>query len=266
MKGWFRESMDYYVYLNEMIRDFEYIIKYKKRFRIEHGFLDEIKKYSVQCSVPLPAKTIFYRARICDEDFIRKKELETLRYCRYNCAYCYKDYTNKRDTSRFSLPFAGYDEIGSFVPSNNEIISDGRLNPCYIPVLYVAEDKDTALYEVRPNTNSFVNLAEIELLRQINLFDISLPRECTGSDFITFKRTLSVLFSRIINNPKEYMITQYISEFIHDLGFDGIRFNSSLKFDGINLGIFDIDACKAISSDLFEVTQIKYDYRALFRD
>jgi len=258
--------MEYWIKLYEMLKDFEQQIKYKKRYRIEHPFLDEVKKWANQCLLVIKPKKIFYRARICDEQFINEKGLESLRYCKYHCAYCFKPCSNKRDLSKFNLPFGGYDEKDSFVPDSYDLIKDGRLNPYYIPVLYVAESRDTALYEVRPNTKSIINLAEIELLHEINVFDIADKVISETSDFMIFKNILSILFSRIVTEPKEYIVTQFIAEFIQDIGFDGIRFDSSLHTEGINLGIFDIDACKAISSDLFEITGIRYHYKALFDD
>lgn len=258
--------MEYYIKLYEMLKDFEHQIKYKKRYRIKHPFLDEIEKFATQCCLIIESGKIFYRARICDEQFINEKGLDLLRYCKYNCAYCFKPDSNKRDLSKFALPFAGYSEKESFVPTNYDLINDGRLNPYYIPILYVAEERDTALYEVRPNTNAIVNMAEIELLHEVKTFDITHKHTYKTSEFMVFKDVLSTLFSRIVTNPREYIVTQFISEFIQDMGFDGIRFDSSLHTNGVNLGIFDIDSCRAISSDLYEVIGIEYGYRTLFKD
>ncbi len=41
------------------------------------------------------------------------------------------------------------------------------------------------------------------------------------------------------------------------MGFDGLRFNSSLYESGINLVLFNPEDCKAVSSDLVEVKSIK---------
>ncbi len=40
----------------------------------------------------------------------------------------------------------------------------------------------------------------------------------------------------------EYLPTQYLCEYIRELGYDGIRFCSSVKKGGINVVIFDTEA------------------------
>ena len=40
------------------------------------------------------------------------------------------------------------------------------------------------------------------------------------------------------------------------MGFDGLRFRSSLHKKGVNIVLFNPDDCNAISSDLIEVKEI----------
>ena len=55
----------------------------------------------------------------------------------------------------------------------------------------------------------------------------------------------------------QYLPTQYITEEIKKLGFEGLKFNSSLKQGGINVVLFDIDSCTALSSDIVKVESIE---------
>lgn len=54
-----------------------------------------------------------------------------------------------------------------------------------------------------------------------------------------------------------YMPTQYLGEIIKQMGFDGLRFNSSLKKGGVNIVLFDDKKCKAIRSDIIKVGNIE---------
>ena len=54
-----------------------------------------------------------------------------------------------------------------------------------------------------------------------------------------------------------YLPTQYLGEIIKQMGFDGIRFKSSLKRGGINLVLFDDKRCKAVRSDMVKVNDIE---------
>ena len=68
------------------------------------------------------------------------------------------------------------------------------------------------------------------------------------------------MFSKPLNgDAQHYLPTQFLAEEIKRMGFDGLRFNSSLHKDGINVVLFDPDTCKAVSSELRMVNGIKLD-------
>lgn len=56
-------------------------------------------------------------------------------------------------------------------------------------------------------------------------------------------------------------ISHLISEYIKSLGYDGIRFSSSLHNDGINLTIYNYKKCEPISSREIKIENIKLDAR-----
>ena len=64
-------------------------------------------------------------------------------------------------------------------------------------------------------------------------------------------------FSKPTSNPDDYIPTQIIAEYIKSLGYDGIRYNSSLHFGGVNLTIFNYEKCEAVSSQDFRIEDIK---------
>lgn len=69
--------------------------------------------------------------------------------------------------------------------------------------------------------------------------------------------TIGAMFSRPYNgDASKYLSTQYIAEEIKNMGFDGLRFRSSLNKNGYNIVLFNPDDCVAVSSDLVEVKGI----------
>ena len=98
----------------------------------------------------------------------------------------------------------------------------------------------------------FVGLGEKET--DLRVFDIEndkvveLPR---------LYNTTGAMFSRPYNgDASKYLPTQYIAEEIKNMGFDGLRFRSSLNKNGFNVVLFNPDDCVAVSSDLVEVKGI----------
>lgn len=60
-------------------------------------------------------------------------------------------------------------------------------------------------------------------------------------------------------NVDEYLITQFITALAQNAGYDGLRFRSSLVYEGANYVIFDGDVCPAISSKMYVIPRVKYD-------
>lgn len=77
-------------------------------------------------------------------------------------------------------------------------------------------------------------------------------------------RMIQRAFSKPTNNSDDYIPTQVIAEYIRSLGYDGIRFNSSIHSGGVNLTIFNYKKCEAISSQDFRIEDIKLTARAAF--
>ena len=58
------------------------------------------------------------------------------------------------------------------------------------------------------------------------------------------------------DNELDYLPTQYLSEFIKSIGFDGVEFQSSLFSDGYNLAIFTPQKFECIKVEVFEIENI----------
>lgn len=162
--------------------------------------------------------------------------------------------------------FYGFDESGSDAPAA-QYVGDGRANAKYISFLYTAFDVETAIMEVVPKIEQPISVAEIEVSRDIKVFDFSSYHK--GEEGIGMKLvSLSRLFSLPnYNDESEYLPTQYLCEYIRELGFEGVCFNSSVNSNHKNLVIFDCEnATKPYiinGSKVYKVSEQKIKYEQI---
>lgn len=222
----------------------------ENRFFTDFRFLKLLFWYVKHCdtTIFLPAGKILYRARLYDRE---------------------------KDSEVKSPAFGGYGEKDSFVPPNGKYVPHGRANPDRIVYLYAAHSINTAIAEVSPPLKAEVSVAEIEVLEQLTLLSFySYCATSTGEDtkILEWKRNFVLALSRLFNRYYEdvhgYILCQYISEFIKNIGFDGIAFRSSkviqdLKFQkrDRNYTIFSYQKCKPVSSKLYFIYDHQYTLR-----
>jgi hypothetical protein len=199
-----------------------------------------------------------------------------------------QDYINKFQLQKLS--FWGFDEKGSDAPPEQKP-TQGRANSKGISPLYTARDLNTAISEIRPTIEQTVSVAEIKTLRSLKLFNFDFDEAFNKSELFKqpmsevkeqlgisiwqlqiFFDTISELFSRPSSrNNDNYQVPQYLSEHIRKLGFDGIKYKSSLKKDGSNIVLFDISKnenvnpknYKILSSSLHKIENIKITSKIL---
>ena len=138
----------------------------------------------------------------------------------------------------------------------------GRANPLGIPYLYLSDNQETVLYEVRASYLDELSIGTFHLKEKLNSVkivdfteDTSLFQPTNVNQTIKSK-LLRNKISRDLSKPMrrydseiEYIPTQFICEFIKIFtGASGIRFNSSLHTTGKNIVIFDQDLmeCKKV--------------------
>lgn len=102
------------------------------------------------------------------------------------------------------------------------------------------------------------------MYKKVLVYDFTkgIPTETEG-----YIKDLSILlpyprnkFPKPYNGQQEeYLPTQYLAETIKNMGFDGIRFKSSLNANGINIVLFDEKNCQPFSSDLVEIKGMSLD-------
>ncbi len=285
--------------VDEQVQQFENDLIYKNRFSSKHAVVKEIHKHKDEATIIVPPGKIYYRARIFKDFSIDKlvkyylrelgkseneiKEIlntwdKTQKVNALSNAQFFVSNDSQHKNSneqiairnaqlkwRKSVKFKGYGSRDSTAPEPNKV-TNGRANPDHIRYLYVCEDEDTPVYEVRPIIGDQVSVARFRLAKEVRLYDLSLPKKPfedqlfdSVDEYESAKlfNAIGTMFSRPFNGDHaKYIATQFLAEEIKNMGFDGLRFNSSLNTGGINVVLFDPDACKAISSELVEVKGI----------
>ena len=276
---------------NEQWKSFENELIYNNRFSSHHSIVKELHKKRDQATKVINKDTVFYRARCFDqtsfdklvsyylrengykekqiksilEEWSDQEKLLTLMPQIYNDVDSFENsalISAQRKWKRY-VKFKGWGEKDSSAP-NADLIGNGRANPDHIRYLYLCEDKTTPVYEVRPIIGQTVSVAKFKLLKDVKVYDLTLDiQDEIGEEKMqmpSLYNTIGQMFSRPYNGePTKYLPTQYLAEEIKNMGFDGLRFNSSLHSGGINVVLFDPEACKAVSSDLVEIKSINID-------
>ena len=271
----------------------EYVeeIKLKRRFFPKSQLLEEIKKVIPYAANTIKRGTKLYRARSYHT---------RLEYAKNELPYILSEFQNDfpdidwelgdfQNALMFSFldivnkdgetinqritelkgnkgSFYGYDEKGSDAPAAG-YAGNGRANARYISFLYTALDVETAIMEIAPKINLPISVAEIELNRDIKIFDFSIYRQ--GEEGIGIKLdSLSKLFSSPnYNDESEYLPTQYLCEYIRELKFEGLCFKSSVNLEHKNLVIFDCDnatkSYKINGSKVYNVSEQKIKFEQI---
>lgn len=243
----------------ELWHSFYQDVMYHQRYFISHPILDKLKAIAEKCELTLSPGSVYYRARIIDDKAASNEHMVAKCFGENSTEETRKWYKNKANK------FRGLSKEGSYVPPNPDVIRDGRSNPRFIRYLYVAESPTTAVFEVRPLLYNAVNVSGIEvkeLLRISNIaVDIDMNPEIEKSLDEWLLCFIQSAFSSPTNNPDDYIPTQIIAEYFRHLGYDGIRYSSSLHRGGYNLTIFDTSKCEAIFSTDLRLENIKIGLR-----
>lgn len=233
--------------------DFEHLIikwhEFRQNIKHEHRFINSLPleiealfKEKSKNSKILEKGEIFYRARIGSGD------------------------------KNVSIPFdANLSDMG--MPPL-DMVRMGRANPDGIRYLYLANRKETALAEVRPWCGAEVTIGDFELMDNILSMDFSYSSQMslfkvinsdqseTVMSEIAFFNNLSDEMSKPISPNEsylEYIPTQFITEVIKSVGYEGMIFNSSLS-DGLNVVLFSQNRINIVRTELYTVHRNNFDF------
>ena len=242
----------------ELWHSFHNEVKYHHRYFPSHPVLDKLAVFAEQCKLTVSAGRIYYRARIIDDNALSEHMI----------AKCYRQDCTEEERKWYhnkNNKFKGLSKEGSYVPPNPDLIRDGRSNPKFIRYLYIAESPTTAVFEVRPLLHNAVNVAGIEVKEQLTIsniavgIDVDATKDNSVDEWLMY--FIQTAFSSSTNNPDDYIASQIIAEYIRHLGYDGIRYSSSLHRGGYNLTVFDVEKCEAVSSTDLRLDDIKMSLR-----
>lgn len=142
-----------------------------------------------------------------------------------------------------------------------EISTAGRANPSGIPYLYLSDNKETILYEIRASFLDEVSIATFslkdEIIEEIKISDFTESPTLFHPNEVNKRIKSTLLKSKIsidLSNPMrrydselDYIPTQFICEFIKVFtGVQGIKFASSLHTTGRNLVLFNQNIMQCI--------------------
>ena len=155
--------------------------------------------------------------------------------------------------------------------------SEGRANAKGITCLYLANDVETTLHEVRAGMFDYVSVGTFRLKRDItvvNLRSISnISPFVSGLEYLDHAINMQYLEKldsemskalRRSDSTLDYVPTQYIVDFIKSIEcngiqeYDGIEYKSTTNPNGYNLAIFDPELFECISVDLYDIEKLEY--------
>jgi hypothetical protein len=158
-------------------------------------------------------------------------------------------------------------EVGAPKPEEAKV---GRANRKNEPVLYLANNDNTALAEVRAWKGMAVAIARFEVIKPlsvVSLLHFELPESPFFNDILEWKVQLAALFYRLaeefsrptLPNEEEriYFSTQYLCDWIKKFGYDGIEYPSAMG-SGFNVVIFDQSDVKAVDIEYRCITAIEH--------
>lgn len=122
----------------------------------------------------------------------------------------------------------------------------GRLNPVGLPMLYIASDINTCLYEVHQEPDTRITVGKFTPKKDLALLDLTHEQDLKKQTN-DFRKIISENFSRPVTISEkifEYLPTQLIALYIKDyLQYDGVKYPSSLISNGYNIVLFDVNSC-----------------------
>jgi hypothetical protein len=178
--------------------------------------------------------------------------------------------------ARISENIDGY-KIGEMKNPPPEKAKAGRANPLGISYLYIANDIKTTLYEARASLFDYVTVGDFRLKEEIKVINlrgdtydpIILAEQGELEDFLIHLPFITKLEQELSkprrrsDNELDYLPTQYLSEFIKSIGFDGVEFQSSLFPLGYNLAIFNPLKFECIKVGVYEIENVDLNHKII---
>lgn len=158
---------------------------------------------------------------------------------------------------------------------NREFCGEGRANPRGIPYLYLSNELNTCMAELRPQRGQMLSVADFVTRSDLKVVDCySVERDFGDVELIFSPPTtqegirsaiwshINKAFSKPVSlgdSSSDYIPTQVLVEFFRHYGYDGVCFKSGLGV-GHNYVLFDLAAADLVSCGVYDVKAIAYDF------
>lgn len=160
--------------------------------------------------------------------------------------------------------------------------SEGRANARGITCLYLANNTETTLYEVRAGVFDFVCVGTFRLKQDITVVNLRAIAEISpfveGLECLNhainkqYLEKIDFEMSRALrrsDSTLDYVPTQYIVDFIKSIEhngnqeYDGIEYNSTTNPEGYNLAVFNPNLFECVSVNVYDIEKLKYDSKKI---
>lgn len=194
------------------------------------------------------------------------------------CDYIHKPYKKGQlfYRGRISKSATGFQKDEMDAPPC-DLTPAGRANAAGIRCLYLANNIDTAIHEVRAEAFDYVTVGTSELQEDISVVDLKSIDEI--SPFIVPDCTKLAINKEHLNkineemgkalrrndSPLDYVPTQYISDFIKSIQnegkaqYAGLEYKSTMNAGGFNLAVFDPGLFKCVDIKTYRIRSLSYD-------
>lgn len=224
-------TKEQYESIKQLWDEFKEDIKYGNRFFAGEEIIKILDKIKLirNLGFSIPGDSIYYRARIGD--------------------------------------FIGENDIEMLAPPRGKANS-GRCNPNGMSYLYLADNIETAISEVKPNKGDIVTIAAIKYkYTKVFAFDalddlpIPLKRESIKDpEFEALINIISNDLSTVITVDKviDYLPFQFLTEYLKKKRLDGFSYRSTLSESGFNYVFFNASEAKVVFKNSYKIDDIKY--------
>ncbi|MBB6634140.1 RES family NAD+ phosphorylase [Cohnella thailandensis] len=218
--------------------DFVKNVKNHNRFHSNHIELTVLNRYCSFIRKVYKKGTILYRGRISSED---------------------------------GFPI---DQMGA--PPSDKVTA-GRANSAGIRCLYLANDLDTTVHEIRAGIFDYVSIGKFELMQDIVVVDLKAIDHISpfieGFDKLEHAinkehlNRINMEIGRALRRSDsvlDYIPTQYIADFIKSIlhegkpEYAGIEYNSTINLTGQNLAIFYPELFVCTDVEVYHIKELEY--------
>lgn len=219
-------------------RDFVNAVKKQNRFHTNYINLEILERYCSYIRKPYKKGTVFCRGRISPPTGLT------------------------------------IDEMGA---PPHEKATAGRANAPGIRCLYLGNDVETTIHEVRAGAFDYISIGKFELQEDIIVVDLkSIDKISPFIDNLDCKEhainkehlnKINAEMGKTLRRSDsilDYIPTQYISDFIKSIyhngqaEYSGLEYNSTINADGYNLAIYYPELFRCVDVEVYKIEQLQY--------